>query len=297
MREWKGVVPAMVTPLKHGGKILDVDALREYCDFLCERKVDGVFCGGTTGEGPLLSLDERRKLAEETVSRLHGKVRVIIQTGCIRTDHTVEFTKFAREIGADAAGVVLPFYYTYPDESLYRYYMEIAEEVPDFPLFLYNIPGCTTNDISLELFQRLLEGVGSIVGIKNSSDNIFQTSGFIQAAGKRCAVFNGNDGLLLPALSLGAAGLVSGNASTFPEPFVELFDAFSAGNIDRAREMQRLIDKLRLILANGRDNASFKRALQLRGIRAGSVRKPDRDLDEKESARLKSSLQDLGVLS
>jgi dihydrodipicolinate synthase/N-acetylneuraminate lyase len=67
--------------------------------------------------------------------------------------------------------------------------------------------------------------------------------------------------------------------------------------MDKAREMQRLIDKLRLILANGRDNASFKRALQLRGIRAGSVRKPDRDLDEKESARLKSSLQDLGVLS
>jgi len=296
MNEWKGVIPAMVTPLKDEGKSLDVDALKEYCAFLADRKVDGVFCGGTTGEGPLLSMDERRKLAELTVSQLEGKVSVIVQTGCIRTDQTLELTKHARDIGADAVGVVLPYYYTYGDDVLYAYFLEIAESVPDFPLFLYNIPGCTTNDVSLELFQRLLGGIKSIVGLKNSSDDVFQTSAFIHTAGKRCAIFNGNDGLLLPALSVGAVGLVSGNASAFPEPFVELFRAFGEGDLVKARDLQRFIDQLRMILASGRDNASFKRALQFRGIPVGSVRKPDRDLNDEESARLKSALQNLGLL-
>jgi dihydrodipicolinate synthase/N-acetylneuraminate lyase len=296
MEEWKGVIPAMVTPLKDEGKSLDVDALKEYCAFLADRKVDGVFCGGTTGEGPLLSMDERRKLAEVTVSQLEGKVSVIVQTGCIRTDQTLELTKHACDIGAKAVGVVLPYYYTYGDDMLYAYFSEIAESVPDFPLFLYNIPGCTTNDVSLELFKRLLGGIKSIVGIKNSTDDIFQTSAFIHTAGKRCAIFNGNDGLLLPALSIGAAGLVSGNASAFPEPFVELFHAFEDGDLVKARDLQRFIDKLRMILASGRDNASFKRALQFRGIPAGGVRKPDRDLTDEESARLRDSLKGLDLL-
>jgi dihydrodipicolinate synthase/N-acetylneuraminate lyase len=296
MEEWKGVIPAMVTPLKDEGKSLEIDALKEYCAFLADRKVDGVFCGGTTGEGPLLSMDERRKLAEVTVSQLEGKVSVIVQTGCIRTDQTLELTRHARDIGAKAVGVVLPYYYTYGDDMLYAYFSEIAESVPDFPLFLYNIPGCTTNDVSLELFKRLLGGIKSIVGIKNSTDDIFQTSAFIHTAGKRCAIFNGNDGLLLPALSIGAAGLVSGNASAFPEPFVELFHAFEEGDLVKARDLQRFIDKIRMILASGRDNASFKRALQFRGIPVGGVRKPDRDLTDEESARLRDSLKGLDLL-
>ena len=296
MEEWKGVIPAMVTPLKDEGRSLDVDALRRYCAFLAERKVDGVFCGGTTGEGPLLSMDERKNLAEVTVSQLRGKVSVIVQTGCIRTDQTLELTKHARDIGADAAGVVLPYYYTYSDEMLYAYFAEIAESVPDFPLFIYNIPGCTTNNIGVGLFERLLNGISSIVGIKNSSDDIFQTSSFIHIAGKRCAIFNGSDGLLLPALSIGAAGFVSGNASAFPEPFVELFRAFKEGDLVRARDRQRFIDQLRKILASGRDNASFKRALQFRGMPVGGVRRPDRDLTDEESARLRDSLQGLDLL-
>ena len=296
MKEWKGVIPAMVTPLKDEGRSLDVDALKRYCAFLAVRKVDGVFCGGTTGEGPLLSVDERKKLAEVTVSQLKGKVSVIVQTGCIRTDQTLELTKHARDIGADAAGVVLPYYYTYSDETLYAYFAEIAESVPAFPLFIYNIPGCTTNNIGAGLFERLLNSIDSIVGIKNSSDDIFQTSSFIHIAGKRCAIFNGSDGLLLPALSIGAAGFVSGNASAFPEPFVELFHAFKEGDLVRARDRQRFIDQLRKILASGRDNASFKRALQFRGVPVGGVRRPDRDLTDEESARLRESLRSLDLL-
>ncbi len=108
MSRWNGVVSAMVTPLKDGGRSIDTDALKKYCDFLAKREVHGVFCGGTTGEGPLLSLDERKRVVEVTVSQLRGRVKVIIQTGCITTDETVELTNHARDTGADAAGIVLP---------------------------------------------------------------------------------------------------------------------------------------------------------------------------------------------
>jgi 4-hydroxy-tetrahydrodipicolinate synthase len=297
MEEWQGVVPAMITPLLNGGRGVDSGGLKGYCEFLADSKVHGVFCCGTTGEGPLLSPEERMKVAEVTVSVLKGRVRVVVQTGSITTDQTIALTKHARDIGADAAGLVLPYYYTFGDEMLYAHFMEVAEAVPGFPLFLYNIPGCTTNNISMTLLARLLERIGSIVGIKNSTDDLFQTIGFIRLAGDRCAVFNGNDGIILPALSVGARGLVSGNASAFPEPFLELFSAFQSADLEKAREMQRRIDTLRQVLAKGRDNASFKRALSFRGIPAGNVRKPDRDLNDEETAHLKNELEKLGFLS
>jgi 4-hydroxy-tetrahydrodipicolinate synthase len=297
MDGWQGVIPAMITPLTGGGRSVDTGALKRYCEFLAEVKVHGVFCCGTTGEGPLLTVEERMKVAEATVSSLKGRVRVVVQTGSITTDQTIALTRHARETGADAAGLVLPYYYTFEDEVLYAHFMEVADAVPGFPLFIYNIPGCTTNDISLPLLSRLLERIDSIVGIKNSTGDLCQTMMFIRLAGSRCAIFNGNDGLILPALAAGARGLVSGNASAFPEPFLALFHAFQSADLDRAREMQQRVDRLRQVLANGRDNASFKKALGFRGIQAGSVRRPDRDLSGEETARLKESLEKLGFLN
>lgn len=296
MSEWRGVIPAMVTPLKDGGRSVDHDSLRSYCDFLAERAVHGVFCGGTTGEGPLLSLVERKEIAKTVVSRLKNRIRVIIQTGCITTDQTVDLTKHARDIGADAAGILLPYYYGYNDELLFTYFSEIACAVPDFPLFIYNIPQCTCNNINFDLFERLLENIKNIVGIKNSNADIFQDIEFVKRAKGRCSLFIGSDGLLLAGLSVGANGLVSGNASVFPEPFLALYNAFMEGDLQKVRDRQYFIDKLRKVLANGRDNASFKKALSFRGIKAGSVRSPDKDLSDEESQRLKNNLEELGLL-
>jgi 4-hydroxy-tetrahydrodipicolinate synthase len=297
MDGWQGVIPAMITPLADGGRSVDTGSLKRYCEFLAGVKVHGVFCCGTTGEGPLLSAEERMRVAEVTVSSLKGRVRVVVQTGSITTDQTVFLTRHAREIGADAAGLVLPYYYTLGDEALYAHFMEVADAVPGFPLFLYNIPGCTTNNISSSLLSRLLKRIDSIVGIKNSTEDLCQTMMFVRIAGSRCAIFNGSDGLILPALAAGARGLVSGNASAFPELFLSLFHAFQSADLDRARELQQRVDQLRQVLANGRDNASFKKALGFRGVQAGSVRRPDLDLSEEETARLKDSLEKLGFLN
>lgn len=297
MQDWKGVIPAIVTPMSRDGKSVDHGALREYCDFMVERGVQGIFCCGTTGEGPLLSISERREIAETIVSHIKKRIKVIVQTGYITTEGSVELTVHSQSIEADAAGVVFPYYYHLPEDILYMHFLDIAEAVPGFPIFIYNIPQYTGNNLSLELFEKLLVSVKNIVGVKNSSANMLHMMGLIQRARGRCAVFAGNDGLILPALCAGADGIVSGNASAFPEPFVEMYRAFMNGDLKAAREMQLFIDRLRKVLASGRDIESFKKALEFRGFGAGGVRPPNRNLTEDEAKTLKKSLNELGLLT
>ena len=192
--------------------------------------------------------------------------------------------------------MVLPYYYRYDDELLYGHFMRVAEAVPDFPLFIYNIPVYTGNNMSRALFERLLKGIDSLVGLKNSNDDMFQIIDLIRISGDRCSIFNGNDGIILPSLACGADGLFSGNASVFPEPFVEIYSAVAEGDFIRAREIQHDIDRLRGVLACGRDNASFKKALDFRGIKAGDVRMPDQSLTDTESKKLKESLKKIGAI-
>ncbi|HHF98718.1 MAG TPA: 4-hydroxy-tetrahydrodipicolinate synthase, partial [Candidatus Aerophobetes bacterium] len=97
---WEGVISAIITPMKDGGEKVDAEAMRSYLDFIVEKGVDGVFVGGTTGEGPLLSLEERKQIAEVAVEKLKGKVKVIVHTGCITTEESIRLTKHSCEIGA-----------------------------------------------------------------------------------------------------------------------------------------------------------------------------------------------------
>ena len=294
--DWEGVITAMITPMKNGGEDIDYQALKNYCDFLSKKNIDGVFICGTTGEGPKLKIDERMKIAETVVEKLKGKIKTIVHAGSITTSDTIKLSKHAQEIKADAVVVVLPYYYKYNDEILYRYFMEIADAVPDMPLFIYNIPQCTVNNLSSMLFKRLVDNLPNLVGVKNSNFDIHQDIEFIQIAQNRCSIFIGDDGLIVSGLAMGASGLVSGNSSAFPEYFVDLYKTFKNGDLKAAMEKQHFINKLRGILAHGRDIASFKKALSFRGINVGNVRKPDLDLDDNEAADLKKELQKLGAI-
>lgn len=292
---WKGVISAIVTPLKHGGDNIDPEAIREYCDFIIDKGVHGIFALGTTGEGPLLSVAERKSIAEALVAHVNKRVRVIIQTGSMRAEQTIELTKHSRDIGADAGGIVLPYYFELDDEAIFRHFMRIADAVPDFPLFIYNIPECTGNDLAPNLFKRITDSIETIVGVKTSNPDIFQVQDYIRIAEDRCSIFIGYDGLILAGLSAGVAGVVSGNASAFPEPFVEIYQAFERGEVQKAREYQVFIDKLRNVLGDG-GIASFKTALGFRGIKVGRVREPNRDLSAEETAKLRESLREMELV-
>ncbi|NIS61880.1 MAG: dihydrodipicolinate synthase family protein [Proteobacteria bacterium] len=292
---WEGVVSAIVTPLRDGGNDIDPGAMREYCDFIIQKGVDGIFVLGTTGEGPLLSLSERKAIAETLVTHVNKRVPVIIQTGCIRAQQTIELTKHCRDIDADAAGIVLPYYYNLDNEAIFDHFVRIADTVPGFPLFIYNIPECTGNNLSPDLLERLIDRIETVVGVKTSNCDIFQVQDYIRIAEDKCSVFIGCDALILASLCAGVRGIVSGNASVFPELFVRIYQAFDRGELQKVREYQSSIDKLIEVLAKG-GIASFKKALEFRGIRVGGVREPNRNLSDEEAAKLRESLRGLGLI-
>jgi dihydrodipicolinate synthase/N-acetylneuraminate lyase len=238
--------------------------------------------GGTTGEGMLLSVDERKALCEAIVEHVAGRAPVIAHTGCISTADTVDLTRHAQLAGATAASIIVPYFFTFDDDALFGHFVTVADAAPDFPLFLYAFPGNAKNDISPALLKRLLQTAPNIVGIKSSNSSLIRLQEYMEAGGDGFLIFCGVDGLMLPALALGARAQVSGNANVFPETFRALYDAFMAGDLERARSLQQTVNRIRAVLKDGITPAYFKAGLKLRGIAAGRVRPPMRELKPEE---------------
>jgi 4-hydroxy-tetrahydrodipicolinate synthase len=269
----RGVIVPPITPFNAQGQV-DPAAIKRLVDFLIERGIHGLFPGGTTGEGPLLSISERRQLAETFVAAADGRVPVIIHTGAITTADTVDLTCHAQAIGAQAAAILPPFYYHHRDEVLQCHFETVAQQVPDFPLYLYNNPPVTGNNLSTPLVMQLLERCPNIIGMKESStslDTLFAISSLRNGAFNTAS---GSDGQILVGMAMGFDACVSGNANVAPELVVALYHAASQGNLALARELQRKLDGVRQILKDGADLSLFKGILAQRGLAVGSVRPP-----------------------
>jgi dihydrodipicolinate synthase/N-acetylneuraminate lyase len=282
----KGVICPMVTPFD-GEDRIDFDSTRRVVDFMLSKGIAALMVAGTTGEGMLLSLAERRALCEVVVEQAAGRVAVVVHTGCMGTADTVDLTRHAASVGATAASVIVPYFFSYDDDLLFDHFLSVAEAVPGFPVLIYAFPGNAKNDISPSLLERLRPAAPNIVGMKVSNPNLLRLQEYLEVGGEGFAIFCGVDGLMLPALALGAQGQVSGNANVFPEIFCRLYDTFMAGNIEGARKQQRLINCIRLALRDGLHPAYFKAGLKLRGVPAGYVRPPMRELTAEELQELK----------
>jgi dihydrodipicolinate synthase/N-acetylneuraminate lyase len=285
----------MVTPLNERDRI-DHAAARQVVEFLLAKGIDCLMVGGTTGEGMLLRVEERRALLTTVIDAVAGQSPVIAHTGCINTADTVELTRHAAAAGATAASVIAPYFYTLDDESLFNHYLAAARAVPDFPVFVYAFPGNAKNDVSPSLLERLIGAAPNIVGCKSSNPDLIRFQGYVRAGGEGFLPFNGVDGLMLPALALGSKAQVSGNSNVCPEAFRELYEAFQAGDLARARAAQAHINRIRAVLHDGITPAFFKLGLTLRGVPAGRVRPPMRELRDEEARAVERGLGELGVI-
>jgi 4-hydroxy-tetrahydrodipicolinate synthase len=269
----KGVIVPPITPFDEQGKI-DKTAVKRLVDFLIERGIQGLFPGGTTGEGPLLSISERRQLAEAFVDAAEGRVPVIIHTGAITTAATLELTRHAQICGAQAAAMIPPYFYHHSDEALLEHFERIATHVPDFPLYLYNNPAVAGNNISLGLATRLVERCPNIIGMKDSSTSLETLFALSSLRNGDFNTASGNDGQILMGIAMGFDACVSGNANVVPELVVALYCAAAEGNLETARELQRKVDLVRRILEDGANLSLFKAILAQRGLAVGAVRAP-----------------------
>ncbi|MBC7320472.1 4-hydroxy-tetrahydrodipicolinate synthase [bacterium] len=289
MLRLKGVIPAILTPFDENCEI-EGRAFEELCNYLIEKNVGGLFVAGTTGEGPLLSLDERAKLFKLAVKYSKGRVPIIAHVGSISLKETIALIKSAIEARVDAIAIVSPYYYRLDEKAIEEYYIEVLEEVKEIPVFLYNIPGLTNNSITPNLAQKLFNQ-GKINGIKDSSGNITVIKSFIDIS-PEFQVVSGTDELFLLALTLGAVGAVSSTANIFPEIFNNIYNAFINRDMGLAVENQRKLNELCKIFQYGRFIASYKYALSLRGLKISSrVRSPQRDLTEEEKDIIKESIK------
>jgi 4-hydroxy-tetrahydrodipicolinate synthase len=286
----RGIVCPLLTPFDKKGQI-DAGQVKALTDYVIDGGVEYLLPAGTTGEGVLLSLEERMALAESVIEAAAGRAKVIVHTGCASTQDTIALTQHAKDAGAFAASIIAPFFYSYTQQELLGHYSEIARQVQDFPLLLYSFPGNAKNPVSTGLLEDLLRDYPNYVGIKLSDVNLIQFQEYVIAGGPAFNVLCGVDALMLPALSVGSKGQVSGNSNVFPEIFRGLYDAYLAGDSATAQELQRKINRIRAVLKD--DIAYFKAALALKGLDVGPTRAPIHNLTEKEMQKLKADLTDL----
>ena len=292
MKRMKNLVVPTITPFDEKGKI-DPEGIKAHFDFLIKAGVKDFYILGTTGEVFLINIEERKIVAELAVEYVGERGNIFVQVGSISTKEACDLAQHAESIGAAGIGAVTPFYFNVSQREMENYYLEIAKSVSnDFSVYLYNLPGCTTNDLLPETVSKLAR-VKNIVGIKNSMEDILRLSRLIDETPDDFDVIIGSDNILMSAILYGAKGSVSGNANVFPEIFIEFYQAIKEKNYDKAHEKQIIIRHIARILKNGASLAYFKQALIYRGFMPIYTRKPLLNLDQKEKDILNNEVKEI----
>lgn len=293
MKKLYGVTVAMTTPFTPDGA-LDLGAAEAMTEMLIGKGVQCLYPCGTTGEFLRMTAEEREALAETVVKTAAGRVPVYIHVGAAHWEDCLRLARHAEKIRADGIGAVTPQFYKCSDRELEVFYVELANSVgPDFPVYLYNIPQNSCNDITAAAAQRIASRCGNVVGIKYSFQDMKRTLEYLDVNGGNFSVMHGTDRLLAPLMTMGCGGVVSGTASAFPEPYVALYQACLAGERENIRKWTRACSAFSTVMKGGASIAHYKTALSLRGIRGGSVRRPFLPLTETETEALRQGLEQL----
>lgn len=285
--EVKGIIAASITPLKVNME-LDVEGLREVLNYLIDSGVYGVFVCGSQGEAYALSKEEKKRVIEVTVDEVNGRTPVYAGTGDIATGSVIELTRYALDVGADAASIVTPFFISPTQEELYRHYKAVAEAV-DIPILLYNNPARTGVNLEAPTVRRLAQ-IDNIVGIKDSSGDLTLTAEYIYSCPKDFAVLGGRDSLILATLLYGGKGAIAATANIVPKLVVEIYESFVKGDFERARELQFQLLPLRLAFKLGTFPVVVKEAMRLIDKPAGPAKSPITPLTEGNREKLKKVL-------
>lgn len=284
----RGVVIPTITPMNEDGSIDDI-SLVNFTKFLTDAGVNALYPNGTNGESLLLSKEEREHVAEVMAEANAHCLPLFIQCGSMTTAETASHAKHASRIGADGIGVMSPAFFTMDEESLFQYYSDVIKDLPeDFPVYIYNIPGCTTNDVKPGLLGRLMDEYSNIVGIKYSSSDLMRVEDYIETDRRKPELLIGCDSLFLQCLITGGVGTVTGPGSIFHERFTRLYRQYQEGDYAGAAKTQRKIVETDRRLAGIPGIPALKTLLKLRGvIRTDVCRGPLRPLREDEKRILK----------
>ncbi|MGE7716725.1 4-hydroxy-tetrahydrodipicolinate synthase [Priestia megaterium] len=286
------VLTAMVTPFDQNGEI-DFNATKTLVEHLITNGTDGLVVAGTTGESPTLTTEEKIELFKCVVEAAAGRVHVIAGTGSNNTQASMSLTKLAEETGVDGIMLVAPYYNKPSQEGLYQHFKTIAEST-SLPVMLYNIPGRSIVNISVETVVRLSE-IPNVVSIKEASGNLDAMAEIISKTPSDFTLYSGDDGLTIPVLAIGGAGVISVASHIIGNDMQEMINAFKNGDVQKAAATHRNLLPIMRALFIAPSPSPVKAALNLNGIQVGGVRLPMVPLSNKEQSAIEKVLQASGI--
>ncbi len=285
-----GSAVAIVTPFTEDG--VDFNKLGELIEFQIQEGTDAIVICGTTGEASTMPDKEHLATIKYAVDKVHGRIPVIAGAGSNDTKHAIDLSREAEELGADAILTVTPYYNKTTQSGLYQHFKVIANSIK-IPIVLYNVPSRTNLNINPETVKALSE-IENIVAIKEC--NFAQVSEILNTCAPGFTVYSGEDGLVVPLLSLGGKGVISVMANIIPKDTHNMVVKYLEGDVETSRKLQLGVVDLLKALFSEVSPIPVKAAMNLMGMNVGRCRMPLVDISERNLEILKSALKEYGLL-
>jgi 4-hydroxy-tetrahydrodipicolinate synthase len=295
MAVFKGSAVAIVTPFKADLSV-NYEKLDELIDFQIANKTDAIVICGTTGESSTLTEAEHAECIRFAIERVKGRVPVIAGAGSNSTATAIELSVDAAKHGADALLHVTPYYNKATQKGLIAHFTAIANEVPNTPIILYSVASRTGLNIEPATVASLVRDVDNIVGVKEASGNIGQVAKIMSLTDGNCDLYSGNDDQILPLMSLGGIGVISVLANVAPKETHDICELYFNGQLSEATKLQLKAIPLIDALFCEVNPIPVKKAVNILGFEAGSVRMPLTEITPEHEEILKKAMKDFGLI-
>lgn len=293
LSKYKGIIPAFYACYEENGEVSQ-ERVRNQVIYYIEKGVKGIYVNGSSGECIYLSVEERKSIIEAVMEVAKGKLTVINHVACNNTRDSVELAKHSEELGVDAIAAIPPIYFKLPEYSIAKYWNTISTAAPNTDFIIYNIPQLAGVSLTEKLYSEMRKN-SRVIGVKNSSMAVQDIQLFVSAGGNDYIVFNGPDEQFLGGRTMGADAGIGGTYGVMPELFLQLNSFIIEKDLDQAKQLQYVINKIIYKLVSGHANlyAIAKEVLRINeNLNLGSVREPLEPLSEqdkeiaKEAAKL-----------
>jgi 4-hydroxy-tetrahydrodipicolinate synthase len=295
MTQLSGSIVALATPFTTDGAV-DYPTLRKLIDWHIAERTDCICVVGTTGESPTVDVAEHCEIIRVAVEQSAGRVPIMAGCGANSTQEAIELAQYAQGVGAQYQLQVVPYYNKPTAEGQYQHFRAIAEAVPALPTLLYNVPGRTGIDMSVETTVRLAQ-VPGIIGIKEASSNIEKAQWLIRETPSSFSIFSGDDGTAIALMLLGGQGNISVTANLAPRLMHDLCKAAIAGDAATARSIQTRLLPLHKLLFVEPNPIPLKWAMERMGLCSGTMRLPMTEHAAQYTGALELALQNAGLLN
>lgn len=289
------LLTAMVTPFNADGSI-NYEAGADFADWLLANGSDGLVVEGSTGEAATMDMDEKVKFMQTIVARVNGRAKIVAGAGTNCTASTIDLVKKMEACGVDGVLVVGPYYNKPTQEGYYQHFAAVAKATK-LPIIVYNVPGRTGGNIAPETVARLAADFSNIVAIKEAAGNVAQTAELYRVLPEDFSIYSGDDGLILPFLSVGACGLISVLANVNGNILQQLMQAYSEGRVKDAADLNKVMVPLAKSMFIESNPIPIKAAVtKVTGIEAGVPRLPLTPISAAAEAKLDAALKAAGMI-